>query len=143
VLTADDSGTNPRPAAGAALGGTVPLRDKLVFTDHGSGIDGLPAWAEQLIAESTGKDGTGLLPVVVADGDPETGWDAPDLLQVQLVGEDAPAAPAHGVQVSGSLGAQLLLWEVATAVAGRLLGINPFDQPDVEAAKTAARSLLD
>ena len=77
------------------------------------------------------------LPVVVADGDPETGWDAPDVLQVQLVGEDAPAAPAHGVQVSGSLGAQLLLWEVATAVAGRLLGINPFDQPDVEAAKAA------
>jgi glucose-6-phosphate isomerase len=65
------------------------------------------------------------------------------VLQVQLVGEGAPAAPAHGVQVSGSLGAQLLLWEVATVVAGRLLGINPFDQPDVEAAKTAARSLLD
>ncbi|QCP08067.1 glucose-6-phosphate isomerase [Micrococcus luteus] len=142
LLTADDA-DNPGLQLGAALGGTAPLRDKLVFTDHGSGIDGLPAWAEQLIAESTGKDGTGLLPVVVADGDPETGWDAPDMLQVQLVGEDAPAAPAHGVQVSGSLGAQLLLWEVATAVAGRLLGINPFDQPDVEAAKTAARSLLD
>jgi glucose-6-phosphate isomerase len=50
---------------------------------------------------------------------------------------------AASVQVAGSLGAQLMLWEVATAVAGRLLGINPFDQPDVESAKTAARSLLD
>jgi glucose-6-phosphate isomerase len=45
--------------------------------------------------------------------------------------------------VGGALGAQLLLWEVATAVAGRLLGINPFDQPDVESAKKAARELLD
>jgi glucose-6-phosphate isomerase len=45
--------------------------------------------------------------------------------------------------VSGPLGAQLLLWETATAVAGRLLGINPFDQPDVESAKAAARGLLD
>ncbi|HEV7183044.1 MAG TPA: glucose-6-phosphate isomerase, partial [Leifsonia sp.] len=47
------------------------------------------------------------------------------------------------ILVSGSLGGQLLVWEFATAVAGRLLGINPFDQPDVEAAKIAARSLLD
>jgi glucose-6-phosphate isomerase len=47
------------------------------------------------------------------------------------------------VRVGGALGAQLLLWEVATAVAGRLLGINPFDQPDVESAKKAARELLD
>ena len=47
------------------------------------------------------------------------------------------------VLVSGTLGAQLLLWEVATAVAGRILEINPFDQPDVESAKTAARALLE
>ena len=47
------------------------------------------------------------------------------------------------VAVSGSLGAQMLLWEVAVAAAGRLLGINPFDQPDVESAKAAARELLD
>ena len=140
LLIADDE-DNPGLQLGAALGGTRPLRDKLVFADHGSGIAGLPAWIEQLIAESTGKDGTGLLPVVVAPGDPETAWDAPDLLQVQLVGEDDVAAPGHGVQVACSLGAQLLLWEVATAVAGRLLGINPFDQPDVEAAKAAARTL--
>ena len=51
--------------------------------------------------------------------------------------------PASGVSVAGPLGAQLMLWEAATAVAGRLLGINPFDQPDVESAKAAARELLD
>lgn len=76
LLIADDE-DNPGLQLGAALGGTRPLRDKLVFADHGSGIAGLPAWIEQLIAESTGKDGTGLLPVVVAPGDPETVWDAP------------------------------------------------------------------
>lgn len=65
LLIADDE-DNPGLQLGAALGGTRPLRDKLVFADHGSGIAGLPAWIEQLIAESTGKDGTGLLPVVVA-----------------------------------------------------------------------------
>jgi glucose-6-phosphate isomerase len=47
------------------------------------------------------------------------------------------------VTLTGSLGAQMLLWEAATAVAGRLLGINPFDQPDVESAKKAARSMLE
>jgi glucose-6-phosphate isomerase len=50
---------------------------------------------------------------------------------------------AAGVTVTGPLGAQFLLWEYATAVAGRLLGINPFDQPDVESAKVAARGMLD
>ncbi|MDY6054470.1 glucose-6-phosphate isomerase [Micrococcus sp.] len=143
VLVEDDD-ANPGLQLGAALGGTTPLRDKVVLEDRGSGIVGLGDWIEQLIAESTGKDGTGLLPVVVQAGDPETTWDAADLLQVALVAEEDDAeAPADGVRLSGSLGALLLTWEVATAVAGRLLGINPFDQPDVEAAKAAARGLLD
>jgi glucose-6-phosphate isomerase len=86
-------------------------------------------------------------------GDPETTCDADDLLQVRLVPDPdereervdggSAARSAHAVEVFGSLGAQLLLWEFATAAAGRVLGINPFDQPDVEAAKTAARGLLD
>ncbi|QCU78114.1 glucose-6-phosphate isomerase [Citricoccus sp. SGAir0253] len=150
VLAADDE-DNPGLQLGAAMAGTEPLRDKLVFSDEGSGLVGLADWAEQLIAESTGKQGTGVLPVVVDAGDPETASAADDLLQVRLVpdpddgvdpGADDGPAP-HAVAVFGSLGAQLLLWEVATAVAGRILGINPFDQPDVEAAKAAARGLLD
>src|SRR5690606_184767 len=63
-LLADDDRGNPGLRLGAALGGTEPLRDKLLFTDAGSGISGLADWAEQLIAESTGKEGTGVLPVV-------------------------------------------------------------------------------
>jgi len=143
LVTADDA-DNPALQLGAAIGGTEPLRDKLVIQDLGSGIDGFGDWVEQLIAESTGKDGTGLLPVVVRPGDPETAWEAPDLLKVTLVSEseESPAG-GDGVRLHGSLGALLLTWEAATAVAGRLLGINPFDQPDVEAAKAAARELLD
>ncbi|MBC9823334.1 glucose-6-phosphate isomerase [Terrabacter sp. MAHUQ-38] len=148
VLATDDD-ANPGLRLGAAMGGTDPLRDKLVIVDNGSGIVGFADWAEQLIAESTGKNGTGVLPVVVGgDDDPEVKWPAADVTVARLVAADsdgdAPATDAASeVRVGGALGAQLLLWEVATAVAGRLLGINPFDQPDVESAKKAARQLLD
>lgn len=146
LLAADDE-ANPGLRLGAAIGGTDPLRDKLVLVDEGSGIVGFADWAEQLIAESTGKNGTGLLPVVVGGADdPEVSRPASDVTVARLVAVDAESASSEAaseVRVGGALGAQLLLWEVATAVAGRLLGINPFDQPDVESAKKAARELLD
>jgi glucose-6-phosphate isomerase len=146
----DDADDNIGLALGAALGGTDPLRNKILIVDEGSGIVGFPDWAEQLIAESTGKLGTGLLPVVAGTDAPEITDAAADVLVVRLVAADADdeqAATADGapaeVRLAGGLGAQMVLWEFATAVAGRLLGINPFDQPDVEAAKQAARGLLD
>jgi glucose-6-phosphate isomerase len=146
-LLTDDSEGNPGLILGAALGGTDPLRDKIVLVDEESGTVGLTDWAEQLIAESTGKNGTGLLPVVVEDPRaPETRMAAPDTLVVRLVApETEPLAPAADseVTIAGPLGAQFLLWEYAVSVAGRLLEINPFDQPDVESAKAAARGLLD
>jgi glucose-6-phosphate isomerase len=142
-----DVADNPGLVLGAALGGTNPLRDKLIFVDEGSGIVGFADWAEQLIAESTGKNSTGLLPVVVSGPDaPEVRSPGDDALLVRLVLSGAEPAAVEGesaVAVSGPLGAQLLLWEYATAVSGRLLGISPFDQPDVESAKKAARALLD
>jgi glucose-6-phosphate isomerase len=158
-LLADDAEGNPALVLGAALGGTNPLRDKVVIVEDGSGIVGFADWAEQLIAESTGKEGTGLLPVVVEGTDaPEVTGGADDVLVVRLVSgrdetgdpagsDEAPVEPAArvatGVTVAGPLGAQMLLWEYATSIAGRLLGINPFDQPDVESAKVAARGMLD
>ncbi len=149
-LLAEDDEANPGLRLGAALAGTEPLRDKLVLVDDGSGLVGFPDWAEQLVAESTGKDGTGLLPVVVADTTaPEVTLPPPDVTVVRLTGdvdreeEDEPDGGGSDVWVSGSLGAQLLLWEVATAVTGHILGIDPFNQPDVESAKKAARSLLE
>ena len=155
-LLSDDDEANPALRLGAVMAGTKPLRDKLVLVDDRSWITGFADWAEQLIAESTGKNGTGVLPVVVQgdsdNPDPEVLSPASDITVARLVDDVADVAdvantttdPSRSeVRVSGSLGAQLLLWEVATAVAGRILGINPFDQPDVESAKNAARGLLE
>jgi glucose-6-phosphate isomerase len=147
-ILAEDDDANPALRLGAAMAGTDPLRDKLVLVDAGTENVGFGAWAEQLIAESTGKDGTGILPVVAVGDAPAHLYD--DGTVVRLLpsdpGEDetplTPDTAASLVTVAGPLGAQLLLWEAATAVAGRLLGINPFDQPDVESAKAAARELL-
>jgi glucose-6-phosphate isomerase len=139
-LLAVDDPANPALRLAAALAaGHAAGADKLVLADTGSGIVGFGDWAEQLIAESTGKDGTGLLPVVV-EGPTAPGFaDAgPDATPVAI----GPGVEAAALAVTGTLGGQLLLWVHATAVVGRLLGINPFDQPDVEAAKVAARAQL-
>ena len=148
LLAADDP-ANPALRLAAALAvGHAAGAEKVVLADTGSGIVGFGDWAEQLIAESTGKDGTGLLPVVVrnpaAPGFADAGPDA-TLVAIGPESGDAPdeSSAAAAVTVSGTLGGQFLLWEYAIAVVGRLLGINPFDQPDVEAAKAAARAQLD
>lgn len=140
----EDAAENIGLKLGAALGGTNPLRNKVVIVDEGSSIVGFADWAEQLIAESTGKLGTGLLPVVADPDSPEVVGGASDVLVVRLVADTESVELAENqVAVSGGLGSQMMLWEFAVVVAGRLLGINPFDQPDVEAAKKAARGLLD
>jgi len=134
---AEDDASNPALVLAAAM--CAVGKDKLVFRDDASGLVGLPDWAEQLIAESTGKNGVGLLPVVVEGAAPEIGQ--PDVADVRIAALDA--APEGDIAVAGTLGGQFLLWEYATAIAGRILGINPFDQPNVESAKVAARGLLD
>ncbi len=140
----EDSDDNNGLALGTALGGTNPLRNKIVIAEDGSGIVGFADWAEQLIAESTGKLGTGVLPVVAGPASPEATLGAPDVLVVRLVAADADVQLGENeVAIAGGLATQMMVWEFATAVAGRLLGINPYDQPDVEAAKIAARGLLD
>ncbi|WP_019179294.1 glucose-6-phosphate isomerase [Microbacterium yannicii] len=142
-----DSPDNPALVLAAAIAGGEPRRDKLGLVTDGTHIVGLPDWIEQLVAESTGKQGTGILPVVLLPVSPELETRPADLQIVRLVDE---AKQFHlfeqhegEVLVSGSLGAQFVVWEYATAIAGRMLGINPFDQPDVESAKVAARGLLD
>jgi len=147
LALAVDSPENPGLILGAAIAATEPRRDKLALVADGTHIIGFPDWAEQLIAESTGKNGTGILPVVLELGAPELTEILPDMQVLRLV-EDAgteifPTDGTDEIRVSGTLGAQFLVWEYATVVAGRLLGINPFDQPDVEAAKIATRALLD
>ena len=127
---------NPGLDLGAALGGAGAAgRDKVLLADAESGLAGFGDWAEQLLAESTGKDDRGLLPVVL-----DTAAPPGDDGHVVLLGE---ARPKSGTTVQGPLGGQFLVWEYATALAGRILRVNPFDQPDVELAKTNTRALLD
>jgi transaldolase / glucose-6-phosphate isomerase len=115
---------SPGLELGLALGeGWREGRDKVVINPNPGGF-GL--WVEQLLAESTGKDGKGLIP---APEDPSRGPD----VQVQEVQIDAP----H------DLGAEFFRWEFATAVAGATLGINPFDQPNVQEAKDRTNAILD
>ena len=144
-----DSVDNPGLRLGGLLGAAnLAGVDKLVLADAGSPYPGFGDWAEQLVAESTGKDGKGILPVVVAGTDaPNFSPSTPDEVLATFgprpVLGSVPPASGWGASVDATLGAQLLLWEYATAVAGRVIGINPFDQPDVESAKQAAREMLD
>jgi glucose-6-phosphate isomerase len=145
IELAVDTPSNPGLVLGAAIAGTRPLRDKLGIVSDGSYIVGFGDWVEQLIAESTGKRGKGILPVVLGVDAPELSAQLGDLQIVRLV-ESARATqevePGE-IEISGTLGAQFLVWEYAVAVAGRILDIDPFDQPDVESAKIATRALLE
>ena len=140
TLTADDG---PALVLGAVLGGgAVDGRDKLVLVDDGT-LVGFGDWAEQLVAESTGKQGKGLLPVVV-EGPDAPGTEPAADTHLVLVGAgavDAPEVPS--TVVTGPLGGQFLAWEYATAVAGWALQINPFDQPNVQESKDNTSAILD
>jgi hypothetical protein len=139
---------NPALALGAALGtAAVTGRDKIALVADGSGIEGLGDWIEQLVAESTGKDGVGVLPVVVESPD-AAGATGPDVLTVTYGGGLAPAAvPGGGVApdlaVNGPLGAQFLAWEYATAIVARVLDVDPFNGPDVDESKRNTLALLN
>ncbi len=138
---ASDSIDNPALWLGAALTKTkaaAGFKDKFLV-DSGA-LLGFGDWVEQLVAESTGKENLGTLPVVVDSTAPEFDVAASDVLVTRFVDRDAES---EDVSFFGDLGELFLLWEYATAVAGYLLGINPFDQPNVESAKVAARELLD
>ncbi|MFO7767463.1 MAG: glucose-6-phosphate isomerase [bacterium] len=149
-------GENPGLELGVILG-TLAREgcDKLTLTVS-EAIAPFASWAEQLIAESTGKSGKGILPVV---GEPlgPPGTYGPDRLFVDLAlpGDGARDAALDELAEAGhpvvrlevedlyDLGRHFFLWEFATAVAGWRMGIQPFDQPDVEAAKVRAREMLD
>ncbi|MDD5305744.1 MAG: glucose-6-phosphate isomerase [Deltaproteobacteria bacterium] len=146
---------NPAAFLGAALGELAKAgRDKmtLVVSD---GLSSLGDWIEQLVAESTGKEGRGVLPVV---GEPVGAPQAygPDrvFVHVRLDGDASRDAAVSALEAAGhpivripvadrlDLGALFFLFELATAVAGERLRINPFDQPDVESAKVSARKVV-
>lgn len=137
-----DDASNPGLAIGAAMAEWVAAgRNKLTLRT-GRSVASFGDWVEQLIAESTGKEGNGIVPVV---GEPvlEAGY-GPDRAFAHLSAAATEAGtPSVSMSVDGSnLGAALFVWEFATVIAGSLLGINAFDQPDVESAKRAAKEAL-
>jgi glucose-6-phosphate isomerase len=135
---------NPGAVLGAALGeAAMAGRDKCTIVASGNGFSAaaLGPWIEQLLAESTGKEGTGILPV---DGDP-AGRDTwgPDRFVLSLGGgvEDVPGTSLD-LREPVDLGWAMMVLELATAVAGHVLGIHPFDQPDVQSAKDRTAEVL-
>ena len=148
---------NPGVRLGLILGTlAVEGRDKLTLVTSPE-LASLGGWIEQLVAESTGKQGLGIVPV---DGEALASPQAygSDRLFVQLKLADSDSSdqdaalaaleaaghPVVRIEIANALdlGQDFFRWEMATAVAGAVLGINPFDQPDVEAAKLAAQGLM-
>jgi transaldolase/glucose-6-phosphate isomerase len=147
---------NPGAFLGTILGVLAERgRDKLTLLLP-PGLRSFGLWLEQLIAESTGKEGKGILPVAGEKIGPVEGYGDDRLfVRIKEKGETKDDAAARRLEKAGfplltltfpslsHLGGQFFLWEFATAVAGRFLGINPFDQPNVEAAKKKAREFLE
>jgi transaldolase/glucose-6-phosphate isomerase len=149
---------HPGVALGVVLGGLAARGHDKVTLVASPGLEALGAWLEQLLAESTGKHGRGLIPV---DREPlgAPGAYGRDRLFVHLRLAGAPDArqdaalevlaaagqPVVRIPVAEpyAIAAEFFRWEFATAVAGAVLGIHPFDQPDVEASKVATRKLTD
>jgi transaldolase/glucose-6-phosphate isomerase len=153
-----DPGSNPGLQLGLTIGSLARAgRDKLTFLAD-DGIASFGAWLEQLLAESTGKQGTGIVPI---DLEPVAGVSSygPDRTFVRLALSGSSDASLDGLaaQLASAghpvarieiddpmdLGGEFVRWEVATAFAGAVLGINPFDQPNVEEAKERTRRVLE
>ena len=152
-----DARVNPGVQLGLAIAGLAAMgRDKLTFLADFE-IASFGAWLEQLIAESTGKQGGGIVPV---DNEPlfrasDYGSDrAFVFLRLADSDHDELAKLADDLEKGGhpvirielddqiDLAGEMVRWEVATAIAGIVLGINPFDQPNVEEAKDLTRKVL-
>ncbi|MDE2692277.1 MAG: hypothetical protein OXI49_17395 [Acidobacteriota bacterium] len=120
-------------------------RDKL-YLHAPDGCSEMVGWVEQLLAESLGKGDVLLLPVAAAGLPAEPSADRLDIVLGSGASHGAPAhAPqAHiGADVAADLGGEFFRWQFATAVAGALLGVNPFDQPDVESSKVVTRRYVE
>ena len=152
-----DPASNPGASLGLAIGTLAANgRDKLTFLPDDD-IAAFGAWAEQLIAESTGKRGVGIVPVDLEPlGDVAAYGPDRAFVRISLVdgADGGRAALADALEAAGhpvirieladpiDIGAEFVRWEVATAIAGAVLGIDPFDQPNVEEAKRLTHEVL-
>jgi glucose-6-phosphate isomerase len=156
-----DSADNPGLSLGVALGVLARAgRDKLTLVTEPR-LASLGMWIEQLIAESTGKHGMGILPVdgeviggpgaygddrvfVRVSGGTDAAWQAQtDVSLAALAEAGHPVIDVRTVPGDAPLGAEFFRWEFATAVAGAILGINPFDEPNVTESKDNTKRVLD
>jgi glucose-6-phosphate isomerase len=150
--------SNPAVGLGLLMGaGARAGRDKLTLVVP-PGLDAFGLWVEQLIAESTGKNGTGIVPIAGEKAGPPSAYGDDRLFACVRIEAGAnddtreippgtlaiAQAPHLDIDLHGplALGAEFVRWEIATAVAGALLGIDPFDQPNVQQAKDATQALL-
>jgi transaldolase / glucose-6-phosphate isomerase len=149
---------NPGVDLGLVIGAAAKAgRDKLTFI-LSDGLSDLGAWLEQLLAESTGKQGKGVIPIAAEPlGKPEVYGRDRLFAYLRLDGQQDVAhdEAVRALEQAGhpvvritlasrdSVGQEFVRWEVATAIAGAVIGINPFDQPDVEAQKVKTRALTD
>ena len=147
---------NPGLQLGASMGeAALAGRDKLTILTSPR-LASMGDWIEQLVAESTGKAGRGIIPVVGEPlGEADSYGADRHFVAITLAGDDdsLPLAdvleglghPVQRLELADPLdiGAEFVRWEVATAAAGIVLGIDPFDQPNVQEAKDATRALLD
>jgi glucose-6-phosphate isomerase len=143
-----DASANPGLRLGALIGeAALAGRDKLTILTS-ERLEAFGDWAEQLIAESTGKAGKGVVPIVgEAVGEPAEYGEDRCFVHLRFADESNPAMSAladEEIVLDGPLdiGAEFVRWEVATAVAGIVLGIDPFDQPNVQESKDATKELL-
>ena len=147
---------NPGVVLGLILGVAAKNKRDKVTLIASPGVSDFGAWLEQLLAESTGKDGKGLIPVDrEALGAPEVygndrvfayirlenGADAAQDKAVDAIAKAGHPVVRIALADTYNLGQEMFRWEIATAVAGAVIGINPFNQPDVEASKIATRKL--
>jgi transaldolase / glucose-6-phosphate isomerase len=150
---------NPGVALGIVMGAAARSgRDKLTLVT-GPRLRPFGLWIEQLIAESTGKQGTGIVPIVVEPLGPASVYGHDRLfVRLRLHGGDPEEHDRDGkmerlraagfpivtinLKEPAAIGAEFVRWEIATATAGALLDINPFDEPNVQQAKDATRALL-
>jgi glucose-6-phosphate isomerase len=151
-----DAGANPGLALGAVLGvAAVSGRDKCTIICSPPVAD-LGIWLEQLLAESTGKQGKGIVPVPAEPlGTPAAYGEDRLFVHVRSAGADPvqdaavkalrdAGHPVYTIEIDGpqDLGAEFMRWEVATAVAGGVIGINPFDQPNVQESKDNTKAVI-
>ena len=150
---ATDPRANPGLALGALMGAAaIAGRDKLTLLLPGR-LESFGLWVEQLVAESTGKQGKGIVPIAGETLNAPVGADRMAVVvRIDGIGPDGTAVArlrAEGVPLMTidmpryeALGAEFFRWEIATATAGRILDINPFDEPNVQQAKDATFALL-